>query len=156
MLEVIHRRAGNAVGLLEGRALIFLRDRPLTEEALEAVANTVHRTTLTRPAGALAIIPGDAGLSSERLITRQRKIFQEAKRLDDVWLSFCVQGDGVQAIAMRAVVRMFVLGQPRSTLHAKPETAIVWFAGRLGLSVETVRAAVAALRGDQGMPQSRR
>lgn len=145
-LEVIHRSAGNAVGVLDGRALIFVRSQALTEETLDAIARAVEHTRAARPAGALAIVPGDAGLSPEHLLARQRRIFQQAKKLDDVWIAFCVQGDGVQSVVMRAVVRMFLLGQPRMTMHAKPESAIVWFATRLGLSVEAVRSAVASLR----------
>ncbi len=134
------------MGVLDGRALIFVRTEALTTESLDAIAHAMERTSVNRPAGALAIVPGEAGLSSEELLARQRRIFQQAKKLEDVWVAFCVHGEGVQSMVMRAVVRMFVLGQPRMTMHAKPESAIVWFATKLGLSGEAVRSAVASLR----------
>lgn len=149
-LEVIHRGAGNAVGLLDGRALLFVRSRALTVDALDAIAETIDRIAPRATAdwlvGALAIVPGDAGLSRQDLLARQRKIFGAARAMDHVWVSFCVYGESAQTTAMRAVVRLLLLGRSNMKMHAKTEAAIVWFSARLGLRIGDVSDAVEMLR----------
>jgi hypothetical protein len=127
-----------------------VRSRSLTGETLDAIATTIDRIAPNAradwPVGALAIVPGDAGLSRQDLLARQRKIFGAARGLDHVWVSFCVSGDSAQTTAMRAVVRLLLLGQSNMKMHAKAEAAIVWFSGRLGLRVGDVQGAVEMLR----------
>ena len=140
LLEVVHRRDGNTVGLLDDRALIFVRSRALTGDALEAIDAAIRRVvpkaTAEQPAGALAILPGDAGLSHNDLLARQRQIFGEARKQEHIWVSMCVHGHSAQTIAMRAVVRLLLLGHGNMRMHATPEAAIAaCFAAHLRLSV---------------------
>jgi hypothetical protein len=149
ILEVVHRHDGNTVVLLDDRALIFVRSRALTGEALDAIDAVIDRVApkamAERPAGVLAILPGDAGLSRDDLLARQREIFGGARKHQHIWVSICVHGHSAQTIVMRAVVRMLLLGQSNMRMYPTPEAAIAWFASRLRLPVDKVRSTLESL-----------
>lgn len=148
-LEVKHQAEGNAVALLDARVLLFTRSGRLTAAALDAVealaTHCVPAATQRAPVGAMAIVDGDAGLSDNRLLERQRALLRSLKAAPHVSFAFCVGGDSIQAIAMRAVVRVFVLGSASMRMFTDAPTAAEWLAGRIGMEPGVLLRAVAAL-----------
>lgn len=145
-LDILHASDANGVGLFEKRALIFVRRSTLRVEALDVIEKTV-RTVVPlaapdRPCGAILVVPGDAGLSRNDLLTRQRKIFADPLGRQDVFVAFTVLGDGAQAATMRAVVRLFALSQTRMKMFARTEMAVEWIAPRLKMPAEKLLDAV--------------
>jgi hypothetical protein len=145
-LHVVHEASGNVVARLDASVLLFVRTRPLTVAALDAIEGVANKIEQFRqgPVGALAVIDGQAGLSDNALLTRQRAFLKGFVRGDgDVYLAMVVQGDSVQSIAMRAVVRMFMLGKKRtSLLTARVEPAARWLAERTGETSAELEATV--------------
>lgn len=148
-LEVKHRAEGNAVALLDGRVLLFTRNGRLTSAALDAIeelATSRARTaTAHEPVGALAIVNGDAGLSDNWLLERQRELLRSLKATPHLSFAFCVVGESVQAIAMRAVVRVFVLGSTGMRMFTEPSSAAQWLAPRVGMEPGAILGALAEL-----------
>ncbi len=136
--------------MIDRRVLIFARDRPLTSEALSEVEASLERLRSTlgpgHQGGVLAVIPGDAGLSSSELLARQRKLFAEARRLGHLWIAFCVTGQGAQVFVLRAAIRMFMPGHESLSLHEDLRPAVRWLAERTGLSRDALDAAVRAVQ----------
>jgi hypothetical protein len=149
VLELVHRGAGNVVAVFDRRILIFARDRPLTSAALDAIEAVAPRiTTLlgdARPGGVLALIPGDAGLSSSELLTRQRRFF--AGRSPHVWVAFCVTGDSAQTLMVRAAARMFLPGHDHLVVHSDLQRALRWLSERVAIPATVLDEAVRVVEG---------
>lgn len=148
-LSVAHRSDGNAVGVLDDRVLLFVRSAKLTSVALNAVeatvANHVASASAARPVGALAVVPGNAGLSDNALLERQRALLFGLKAKPHVYFAFCVVGEGVQSIAMRAAVRVLVIGAARMRLFTEPAESAQWLAGHLQIEAAAITQAVDGL-----------
>ncbi|MBX7191407.1 MAG: hypothetical protein K1X94_05090 [Sandaracinaceae bacterium] len=149
-MDILHKKQGNVVATIDRRVLIFVRDRPLTSAALSEVEASLEplRSTLgpTHQGGVLAVIPGDAGLSSSELLARQRKLFAEARQLGHLWIAFCVTGQGAQTFVLRAAIRMFMPGHPSLSLHDDLRPAVRWLAERTGLSRDVLETGVRELQ----------
>lgn len=145
-LGLLHVRDGNGVGLYEKRVLVFVRQSTLRVEALDAIEKAIEElmplATSERPCGALSVVPANAGLSRNDLLTRQRRIFSQPRHHENVFIAFTVLGDGAQAAAMRAVVRLFALGQSRMKMFATTDPAIEWLAPRVKMPVEALLGAI--------------
>lgn len=144
-VHVVHEADGNVVARLDASVLVFVRTRPLTVAALDAIESVAHKIEEFRrgPVGALAVIDGRAGLSDNALLTRQRKFLNGFVRADgDVYLAMVVQGDSVQSIAMRAVVRLFMLGKRTCLMSARLEDAAAWLGKQTGEDAEELVATV--------------
>ena len=148
-LVVKHQAEDNVVGLIDNRVLVFARSGRLTPAALDAVealaATYTHRASAEHPVGALALVVGSAGLSDNRLLERQRVLLRGLRAAPHLWFAFCVVGDGVQAVAMRAVVRVLMLGSSTMRLFTDPESAAGWLGAQVGVEPATIRSALATL-----------
>lgn len=141
-LIIAHEEAANCVALFDERLLLFTRTRLLTKGALdqsEAIVNEhVAKASSARPVGSFVVLPGDAGLSRHDLLERQRRLFERLKREPHVFSAVCVLGSSPQTIAMRAVVRLFLLGRPSMQLFSDTESAARWVARALKLDERAV------------------
>ncbi len=141
-LIVAHEEAANCVALFDERLLLFTRTQPLTRGALdhaEALVNEhVAKASSALPVGSFVVLPGDAGLSPHDLLERQRRLFERLKREPYVFSAVCVLGSSPQTIAMRAVVRLFLMGRPTMQLFSDTETAARWVARALKLDAGAV------------------
>jgi hypothetical protein len=148
-LQIVHHAEGNIVGLLDDTALLFVRNRPLREQALDAIERTAQRFGLApgRPVGALAVVDGNAGMSERKLIERQRTFMRGFVRSDgEVYVAMAVLGDSVQSTTMRAVVRLFTVGNRRIQMSASIDEAARWLGPRLKLGPLRLASALGDLQ----------
>lgn len=132
---VVYEQRGNVVARIDAAVLLFVRTRPLEREALDAIERLALGIDEFRkgPVGALAVIDGQAGLSDNTLLQRQRIFLRGFVRSEgDVYLAMVVLGDAVQSIAMRAVVRMFMIGRKTMHLDSDLDRAARWLGERVG------------------------
>ncbi len=144
-LWIAHNAAANFVGVLDEQVLLFTRAGPLTTTALdqcEAIINErVPKATSAKPVASLVVLPGDVGLSRHDLIDRQRRLFDRLKAERFVFSAACVLGTSAQCVAMRAVVRLFLLGSPKMQLFSEVDPATRWLAGATSVDAERIRGA---------------
>lgn len=144
-LHVVHEAGGNAVARIDATVLVFVRTQRLTVAALEAIERLAITIDGFRrgPIGALVVVPGDAGLSDNALIARQRAFLRDLVRPDgDVYVSTVILGDSAQSMAMRAVARLFVIGRPSIRVGSSVEDAARWLGARLDVdATQLVRVA---------------
>lgn len=133
VLHVAFESRGNVVARLDSSALLFARARPLVPEALDSIELTARAVDEIRegPIGALVVVPGDAGLSDNALLDRQRAFLRSFVR-PDVFVVMASLGDSAQAIAMRAVVRLFMIGRRTMHMASSIEGAALWLGDRIG------------------------
>lgn len=141
-VSVSYAAESNYVAMVDQRLLLFTRTRPLAKAALdaaEAIINEhVPKATAARPVGSFVVLPGDAGLSRHDLIERQRKLFDRLKAERTVYTAAVVLGSSAQCMAMRAVVRLFLLGSPAMQLFSEIEPAARWIARATAIPEGTV------------------
>jgi hypothetical protein len=144
-LWIAHNAAANFVGVLDEQVLLFTRAGPLTTTALdhcEAIINErVSKATSAKPVASLVVLPGDVGLSRHDLIDRQRRLFDRLKAERFVFSAACVLGTSAQCVAMRAVVRLFLLGRPKMKLFSEVEPATLWLARATSVDAAHMREA---------------
>ncbi len=148
-LTVTYQAERNAVGLLDDRVLLFARSARLAPAALDAIEAfaATHRplASAERPLGALALVVGAAGLSENSLLERQRVFLRELRATPHVWFAFCIVGDGVQAVAMRAVVRVLMLGSSGMRMFTDQASAARWLGERVGVDPAAITGALDTL-----------
>ncbi len=148
-LDVKHKADQNGVGMIDERVLVFVRGGRLTSAALDTVValagDRARRATAERPVGALAVVSGQAGLSENQLLERQRLLLRDLRVAPHVFFAFCVEGEGAQAIAMRAVVRVLMLGSSSMRIFTERDAAARWLAERVGMAPAEITTALVAL-----------
>jgi hypothetical protein len=133
-LDVFYDRDGTRFGLLDGRLLLQSRAGLLTDEALDAVVTVMEERMVGRShsLGLIAVVEESARRTSVEIQTRQRMHMGRFLDEADGWICSVTRGDGVEAMSMRAVGHVLLLGHPRVAHFSDVETAAVWMAAKLG------------------------
>lgn len=154
-LQVVHSEERNAVGIIDERLIAFVRSAALTTGALDAVEAHLHPLRERHrpqagspgaPVGLLAVVPAGAGLSDKGLIERQAQLMKrlkvEAKQavqsVAPTFVALSILGDGAMSSAMRAVIRVNVLGHARVRLFSETGEAAAWLAGCLAMDAAVI------------------
>lgn len=149
-VSVRYDAESNYVALVEQRLLLFTRTRLLTKASLDGaeavIREQVPKATAARPVGAFVVLPGDAGLSRHDLLERQRKMFDRLKAERTVYSAMVVLGSSPQCVAMRAVVRLFLIGSPTMQLFSEVEPAARWLARAIAMPEHTILDAFRSAR----------
>lgn len=148
---LLHNADGNAVALIDERLVLFVRVLPLTMAALEegeaALWKQVEKASINRPAGLWVVVSGDAGLSAQAMLDRQRASFArmnaETTRL---FVASTSIGSSVQTLAIRAVSNAFSKKRPHMQLFSDTTSAARWMALVMGIPFETLVAEYEATR----------
>lgn len=146
-LVTLHAAQKNAVGLVDGRCIVFVRSGMLTPAALDVIAGEAARAAAgaVRPVACFAVVPGDAGVSDKALIERQQKMINSFIVDRNTSFAMVVLGTSLQARVMRTAVRMLFLGKSTLRLTDDVDDAIAWLAPRVALEPSVLREAVSTL-----------
>lgn len=154
-LRVLHSEAQNAVGIIDERLVAFVRSGQLTAGALDVIESNLHAlrerhrpTSLGpgAPVALLAVVPARAGLSDKDLVERQRQLMKQLKAdaksalgtAAPTFVALTIVGDGPMSSAMRAVIRVNVLGHGSIHLAAETAEAASWLAPRLSMDAAAI------------------
>lgn len=154
-LKVVHSEDRNAVGIIDERLIAFVRSAALTAAALDALEAHLHPlrerygarpASAGSPVGLLAVVPARAGLSDKALIERQAQLMKrlkvEAKQAvrtaAPTFVALTILGDGPMSSAMRAVIRVNVLGHGSIRLFSETADAATWLATRLSMDAGAI------------------
>lgn len=147
-LATLHCADHNAVGLIDGRCIVFVRSRMLTAAALDVIAGEAEARLASgvRPVACFAVVPGDAGVSDKVLIERQQKMIGAFVVDKTTSFAMVVQGTSLQSRVMRTAVRMLFLGKSTLRLSDDVDDAVKWLAPRIALEPVVLREAVRELQ----------
>lgn len=140
-MDVIYSSVGSRIGVVDRRLYVFVRREQLSVAALDAIADHI-RDRKGQTVGLLAVVPGDAGLSDNTVLDRQRRMMAEFFADPLFFVGFVVLGTSVQAILMRSVVRLAFVGKRNASLTANTVDGARFLAPRLQLSQDAIVAAV--------------
>ncbi len=140
-MDVIYSGTRSRIGVIDRRLYIFVRQEQLSLAALDAIAAGI-RERKGQTAGLLAVVPGDAGLSDNAVLDRQRRLMAEFIADTLFSVGFVVLGTSVQAMLMRSVVRLAFVGKRNASLTANTVDGARFLAPRLQLSQAEIEAAV--------------
>ena len=148
-IDVAFQQDNNIVALVVERALVFARSAPLTMPALACLESMKPRILKSAlPKGVLAVLPGTAGVSKEAIVERQRQfVRQVTQEVPDLFVAVVIVGDSVQAMAMRAVGRIFVLGRGNMATFREVDAGAAWLAQRMAMDEGGLTATVRELVG---------
>jgi hypothetical protein len=135
------------VALADGRLLFFVRKGLLSMPVLETLEG-LKATVLAspKPKGVLAIFTSTAGVSNNALVERQRVFVRTiANEVPDISFAVVVLGDTVHAIAIRTVLRLFVMGKSNMAAFRDVGESCRWLAGRMGIDAPTLERTAAEL-----------
>lgn len=143
-VDIAFFRDSNIVALVDERAMIFARSAPLTMPALECLESMKPRLLKSlQPKGVLAVLPGTAGVSKDAIVERQRQFVRTVTaEVKDLSVGVVIVGDSIQAMAMRTVGRVFVLGRSNMATFRDVEAGATWLADKMGINADTFRATV--------------
>ncbi len=112
-VDIAFHADDNVVAIIDERVMIFARSGPLTMPALECLESMKPRLLKSlQPKGVLAVLPGTAGVSKDAIVERQRQFVRTVTaEVKDLSVGVVIVGDSIQAMAMRAVGRVFVIGR---------------------------------------------
>ncbi len=147
-LATLHAADHNAVGLVDGRCIVFVRSRMLTTAALDVIAAEASRVVAStvRPIACLSVVPGDAGVSDKSLIERQQQMIGSFVVDKSTSFAMAVLGTSLQSRFMRTAVRMLFLGKSTLRLTDEVDDAVKWLSPRIAIEPQVLRDAVAALQ----------
>lgn len=136
--SVLYDRDGVAVVMLRERIVVAQRVRALTREGYEAFAAAVWRavegSSESEPAGVWVIVELDAGLSDESALEPQRVMYERLARERHAFIASSAIGASMDAIAIRAVGRAFMLGAEHMQMFSDVFSAARWLAPSLRVS----------------------
>jgi hypothetical protein len=145
--DIRFHRDGNLVALADERLLVFVRTGLLTVPALETMEGLKASVLASpKPKGVLAIFTATAGVSHNSLVERQRVFVRGiASEVPDISFAVVVLGDTVHAIAIRTVLRLFVMGRSNMAAFRDVGEGSRWLAGRMGIDAATLERTAAGL-----------
>lgn len=150
VVEDIHLSRENAAIFLNGHYFLQIRTGAMTVPALNAFLEHITQKVAALPDQRLAslhIVDGQAPLPDADVRDRQRGFMREIMRNPNLSVATVIEGEGVQATASRAVIRLLVLGNTRMRHDIRVEDAAAWVARQVGANdADELVAAVATLR----------
>jgi len=128
--------AGNAAALVLDRYFMQVRMGALTEEALAAYHGSIT-AQLNRhphvPLGSFHVVDGSAPTPPTEMRDRQRNYMGPVLARKDIFVSTVILGEGIQATAMRTIIRLLVLGNKRMHHASALEEGARWLADNVGV-----------------------